>query len=85
MDGLLALTGQFIEEERYAGKEHHNAVENGVEEQQQYSCLQTLLRFRHQICGLDITDDGIITLKYYRSKRLRDRAADHGKDTDDER
>ena len=59
MDGLLALSGQFIEEERYAGKEHHNAVENGVEEQQQYSCLQTLLRFRHQICGLDITDDGI--------------------------
>ena len=43
MDFFLCLAGELVEEEGYTCKEHHNTMNDSVEEQKENLCIYALL------------------------------------------
>lgn len=56
MNIFLCLACEFVEEERSTGKEHHNTVEDCVEEKKHNLCVEGLCKVLQSISGLKRTN-----------------------------
>lgn len=84
VDILLRFACELIEEEGNSGQEHHNTVNDGIEEEKGYLGVKALYGIRYKVSGLNVADDGVFTVKDKGRKRACDGTADECTDADNE-
>lgn len=83
MDFVLALARELVEEERNTCEEHHNAVENRVEEQHPNFCFERL--HCAVLDTLNIAANRIVAVENERRKRACNCSAYHCENADNKR
>ena len=84
MDIFLSLARKLVEEEGNTRKEHHDTMHDCIEEEKSELCIEALHGVRNKVCRLNISDNGVVTIKDKGRYRTCYSTAYESTDTDNE-